>query len=635
MHSLAEECVQQLKQGESLEQCKQLKHRALGRMATVLHDRKSSLGYLEQLRQHLSRLPSIDPNTRTLLVTGFPNVGKSSFVNKVTRADVEVQPYVFTTKSLFVGHTDYQYLRWQVIDTPAILDHPLEQRNTIEMQAITALAHLRACVLYVMDLSQQCGFTVEQQFSLFENIKPLFAKKPLAIIVNKADTMKIEDAPTEVQERLKAYEAEGISVLSMSTLTGEGVAQVKNAACDKLMTYRMKSKLQATPTPHTIVSKPKTAPATTTATTATTANLSTNNNPNTNNTNNYVTSTPSAFAPKTDDAELPPSYAAPSTTDTTTRTNIGTDADDSAAVRGPSTLCVTLHTLRDCLRISTLCTLAAVGIQPLYHHFVTGVWPWSQRAWFVASTMAVHEVMYYGVNSAFLLMDRFGICSKHKIDRGSTPEPSRALIAKTLRKSAVSHWVIQPISLYALFPLFLRMGMDVAGPPAAGALVPMMCRFGFSVLVNDALFYWTHRLLHMPQLYARFHKQHHEYKATTGFAAEYASPLEQLLSNQLPVVVGPLLCRMTTTEWLVFLVWRLWRTYEDHSGYDFHNTFLGRLGLSHGYSAIYHDFHHSHNLGNFGGPANAFWDHIGGTQDAYLRYIRRNNIPSYHTPYLF
>jgi len=45
-----------------------------------------------------------------------------------------VQPYAFTTKSLFVGHMDYKYLRWQVIDTPGILDRPLEERNTIEMQ---------------------------------------------------------------------------------------------------------------------------------------------------------------------------------------------------------------------------------------------------------------------------------------------------------------------------------------------------------------------------------------------------------------------------------------------------------------------------------------------------------------------
>lgn len=40
---------------------------------------------LPQVRQHMSRLPSIDPNTRTLLVCGYPNVGKSSFMNKGER----------------------------------------------------------------------------------------------------------------------------------------------------------------------------------------------------------------------------------------------------------------------------------------------------------------------------------------------------------------------------------------------------------------------------------------------------------------------------------------------------------------------------------------------------------------------
>lgn len=53
------------------------------RMATVMKRQNQSLQYLEQVRQHMSRLPSIDPNTRTLLICGFPNVGKSSFINKV------------------------------------------------------------------------------------------------------------------------------------------------------------------------------------------------------------------------------------------------------------------------------------------------------------------------------------------------------------------------------------------------------------------------------------------------------------------------------------------------------------------------------------------------------------------------
>jgi nucleolar GTP-binding protein len=101
-------------------------------MATIVKRQAQSLQYLEQVRQHLSRLPSIDPNTRTLLICGYPNVGKSSFLNKITRADVEVQPYAFTTKSLYVGHTDYKYLRWQVVDTPGILDHSLGKSLFVE-----------------------------------------------------------------------------------------------------------------------------------------------------------------------------------------------------------------------------------------------------------------------------------------------------------------------------------------------------------------------------------------------------------------------------------------------------------------------------------------------------------------------
>lgn len=50
----------------------------LCRMHTCPHLRYSVI----QVRQHMGRLPSIDPNTRSLLVCGYPNVGKSSFMNK-------------------------------------------------------------------------------------------------------------------------------------------------------------------------------------------------------------------------------------------------------------------------------------------------------------------------------------------------------------------------------------------------------------------------------------------------------------------------------------------------------------------------------------------------------------------------
>jgi len=241
---LAKDYVRMLKYADTLYRAKQLKVAALGRMATVMKKHGPSLAYLEQVRQHLSRLPSIDPNARTLLVTGYPNVGKSSFVNKMTNANVEVEPYAFTTKSLYIGHMDYRYSRWQVIDTPGILDHPLEERNTIEMQAITALAHLRACVLYFLDPSEECGFTMEQQIQLFENIKPLFANKPLVVVANKSDLLKVTDLPQDKQDRLNGIIEGDTHLINTSTMTEAGLADLKEYACGKLLEFRVNGKMK-------------------------------------------------------------------------------------------------------------------------------------------------------------------------------------------------------------------------------------------------------------------------------------------------------------------------------------------------------------------------------------------------------
>jgi len=282
---IASDYVRLLKYGDSLYRCKELKRAALGRMCTLMKRQAASLAYLEQVRQHMSRLPAIDPGTRTLLVCGYPNVGKSSFVNSVTRADVDVQPYAFTTKALYVGHCDHRYLRWQVIDTPGILDRPLEARNTIEMQAVTALAHLRAAVLYVLDPSGDCGHSLAEQAALFHSIKPLFAGKPLLVVANKADTAPLADLSPEERAIVDglAVEAARVSggpvaaaaadagstpparVLSMSTLTGAGVSAVKAAACDALLAARVEAKLAGRRAPAVAarlhVAVPRTPPA--------------------------------------------------------------------------------------------------------------------------------------------------------------------------------------------------------------------------------------------------------------------------------------------------------------------------------------------------------------------------------------
>jgi len=255
---ISKDYLRLLKYGDSLYRCKCLKVAALGRMCTVVKRISPSLAYLEQIRQHMARLPSIDPNTRTVLICGFPNVGKSSFMNKVTRADVDVQPYAFTTKSLFVGHTDYKYLRYQVIDTPGILDRPFEDRNIIEMCSITALAHLRAAVLFFLDISGSCGYSIAQQAALFHSIKSLFMNKPLVIVCNKTDLQPLEGLSEDDMKLVMEMKAEALKtiiqaggpndegvLLTMSTLTDDGVMAVKNAACERLLEQRVDVKMKS------------------------------------------------------------------------------------------------------------------------------------------------------------------------------------------------------------------------------------------------------------------------------------------------------------------------------------------------------------------------------------------------------
>ena len=52
---------------------------------------------------------------------------------------------------------------------------------------MTALAHLNAAILFMLDISESCGYTIPQQIDLFNSIKPLFQAKPLVIVLTKID----------------------------------------------------------------------------------------------------------------------------------------------------------------------------------------------------------------------------------------------------------------------------------------------------------------------------------------------------------------------------------------------------------------------------------------------------------------
>ncbi|WP_101294964.1 NOG1 family protein [Halegenticoccus soli] len=167
------------------------KHRkqAFARMADIVEEVEADLRRVGDARDALRTLPDVRPDEPTLVVAGYPNVGKSSFVNAVTRARNEIAAYPFTTKGVGIGHFERDRIRYQIIDTPGLLDRPEEERNDIERQAVSALEHLADAVLFVVDASEACGYPLDAQLELRDAVAARFegADVPVLTVCNKSD----------------------------------------------------------------------------------------------------------------------------------------------------------------------------------------------------------------------------------------------------------------------------------------------------------------------------------------------------------------------------------------------------------------------------------------------------------------
>lgn len=253
---------------------------------------------------------------------------------------------------------------------------------------------------------------------------------------------------------------------------------------------------------------------------------------------------------------------------------------------------------------------------PLFS-FVASIWlanGLSERLFFTFMTTAIHEVMYYGINCTLLAFDHYKIFASYKLDRTAIMEVKEELLAKTLKAALVGHLIFQPLTLWLAYPICKHFGMPSISAPLPG-MIELYGTFLISKLVWDNMFYWAHRMLHMKTLYKHIHKQHHQYTGSIGFAAEYAHFIESLLSNQLPTFLVWFVGGFHMCAFMSSVVIKLESTYETHSGYCFHGSWLQKIGLTNSEQAAYHDFHHAKNRGNFG---HTYIDWVFGTMDGWL-----------------
>lgn len=162
---------------------KQISNAFFGRIASLIKSLREPIKIYNDAAKKMRELPSIKTSEESIIFAGFPNVGKSTLLKKITGSKVKVAAYPFTTKGLNVGYIEKKHIQIQVIDTPGLLDRPLHERNNIEMKAINAMQYLDGTILFVVDPTDD----LDCQRGLFDELKKLFTRQKFIIVINKSD----------------------------------------------------------------------------------------------------------------------------------------------------------------------------------------------------------------------------------------------------------------------------------------------------------------------------------------------------------------------------------------------------------------------------------------------------------------
>lgn len=160
-------------------------------------------------------------------LVGFPNVGKSTFLSRVTNAKPKIANYHFTTLNPNLGVVDLDGNGFVIADIPGLIEGASEGIGL----GHEFLRHIERTkvIIHMVD-----GASVEGRDPL-EDIKainkeleaydPAILNKPQVIAANKMDVC-MEGSEEIIEKLRKEFEPKGIEVFSISAVSGQGVKEL-------------------------------------------------------------------------------------------------------------------------------------------------------------------------------------------------------------------------------------------------------------------------------------------------------------------------------------------------------------------------------------------------------------------------
>ena len=162
-------------------------------------------------------------------LVGFPNAGKSTLISRISAAHPKIADYPFTTLEPHLGVVSLDDMRTFVVaDIPGLIEgahegHGLGDRFLRHIERTRLLAHL-------VDVSEASGRDPVQDFEVvmkeLASFSPALPAKPMMIVATKMD---VAQDPKRVAALKRVARQRGLPFLPVSSVTGEGIEQFKQA----------------------------------------------------------------------------------------------------------------------------------------------------------------------------------------------------------------------------------------------------------------------------------------------------------------------------------------------------------------------------------------------------------------------